>query len=248
MVNNPGSPLANKAGVALVTQVGLSYTFPTKTTTAALAALLGLAAEMGAVLGRIDQASYQGHMHELGVLVPATIEASLDQPGFEQAARLLQSRRQLVVVGSGATRAAALVGAAKICETCHLPALAINAEEYLHLIGFVIEPRDTVVVLAPGPITHREQQAAEYALRQGAQVIVAHTSGDGAAWPAEAARLALPMAELAPWCRALVAMALTHKLASELSALIGSNPDRPEHVDLEYVLKLLYTTPLQGWL
>lgn len=248
VVNNPGSPLTSKAGIALVTNVGLSFSFPTKTTTAALAALVGLAAEIGRVSRPPGLRAYHEHMHELNETNPSAIAACLNKQGVGDAARLLHQRRQLIFVGSGAARAAALIGAAKVCETCHHLALAINAEEYLHLLGFGVEPRDTVVVLALGPNTHREQQVAEYALRQGAQVLVARAAGDNVQWPATVVQLDLPIDSLAPWSRALVAMVLMHRLAGELSVLEHANPDRPEHVDLDYVLRLLYTTPLQGWL
>jgi glucosamine 6-phosphate synthetase-like amidotransferase/phosphosugar isomerase protein len=235
--------------MALITAAGTSYTFPTKTTTAALVVLVGLAAEMGVASMRVGADTYGKITHELTALVPGAIEQYLQRADdVVAAAPLLRDRRQLIFVGSGACRAAALIGAAKICETCRRPALAINAEEYLHLIGFAVDRRDTVIVLAPGPVTDREHQVAEYALHQGAHVIVVAGAQDATVWPAAGVRLNLPIDGLASWSRALVTMALMHRLAGQLSVLIGSNPDRPEDVDLAYVLKLLYTTPLQGWL
>ena len=57
----------------------------------------------------------------------------------------------------------------------------------------------------------------------------------------------LPTDNLHPWSGAVVAMTALHLMAERFSHLVGTNPDRPDTVDLDYVLGLLYTAPLEGW-
>jgi len=249
VVNNAGSPLAEAARVALVTQAGLSYTFPTKATTAAAAVLTGLAATLGHARGRLGAEAYQAALAELAEDLPAAIEAVFTSPAMAQLAGTaaeLASRRNIILVGSGASRAAALVGAAKFHETSHRQALAVNAEEYLHLVGFAVGAADAVIVIAPSSAAERERQVAEYAAKQGALVVslvraeLADDWRDGQVVP-------LPTGGLAIWSGALVAMTALHVLAERFSQVLGTNPDRPDTVDLDYALGLLYTAPLEGW-
>ncbi|MBA3450406.1 MAG: SIS domain-containing protein, partial [Chloroflexia bacterium] len=138
------------------------------------------------------------------------------------------------------------VGAAKFHETSHRQALAVNAEEYLHLVGFAVGATDAVIVVAPSGAAERERQVAEYAARQGALVVslvhdeLADDWRDGRVVP-------LPTKGLAIWSGALVAMTALHVLAERFSQVLGTNPDRPDTVDLDYALGLLYTAPLEGW-
>lgn len=249
VANNAEGPLAATARVALTTRGGMSYSFPTKTTTTAAALLAGLAATMGRARGRLSADAHRGALDDLEHALPAAIEAVLRPATTERLAEAavgLASQEHLIFVGSGAARAAALVGAAKMHETVRRHALAVNAEEFLHLIGFASGVADGVVVIAPTGAAERERQVAEYAARQGARVVSLVRSGLADAWEDG---LAVPLStdDLSPWSGALAAMAALHVLAERLSRLAGTNPDRPDTVDLDYVLGLLYTAPLEGW-
>ena len=249
VTNTPGSPLAEAARVALVTRAGLSTTFPTKTTTAAAAVLTGLAATLGRGRGRLRGDGYRDVRVELGEGLPAAIERLFQSAAMEDLARAaadLVNREAMIYVGSGASRAAALVGAAKLHETVRRHALAVNAEDYLHLIGFAVGSADGVLVIAPSGGAERERQVAAYAARQGATVVSLVRDELASGWQ-DGQVVPLPTTGLAIWSGALVAMTALHVLAGRVSEAVGTNPDRPDNVDLAYVLALLYTAPLEGW-
>ena len=226
VTNNPGGPLA-----------------------AAAATLAGLAATLGHARGRLSAEGRRDALDDLERMLPAAIETVLRPPAAQrlaEAADRLASREHLIVVGSGAARAAALVGAAKVHETVRRHATAVNAEEFLHLVGFATGEADGVVVIAPSGTAERERQVAEYAARQEARVVTLVRAGLADEWR-DGQVVPLPTDGLAPWSGALVAMTALHTLAESFSRLAGTNPDRPEGVGLEYVLGLLYTAPLEGW-
>lgn len=249
VTNNPHGPLAAEAAAAILTRGGTSYSFPTRTTTTAAAVLIGLAATLGHARGVIDAERRERAIAELTQEVPAAIEAVLGPPIADRladAAADLVGSRHLICVGSGTARAAALVGAAKFHETSRRHAMAVNAEEYLHLVGFAASAEDGVLIIAPSGAAERERQVAEYAARQVAHVISLLREGLVAGWR-DGATISLPTDGLTAWSGALVAMAALHVVADALSSILRKNPDRPETVDLDYALGLLYTAPLEGW-
>lgn len=248
VTNASDSPLARASDIALTTAAEPSYTFPTKTTTTALAVLAALAADTGVARGKLSAADHESALDELREAVPRAIEDRLATDGDVSAAvEALRERRQIFFVGSGASRGSALVGAAKVYETCRRPATAINAEEYLHLMGFSANSDDAVVVIASDESFERERQAAQYASRQGAMVIVVADGSADIEWPEGCLRVPVSTRGLAPWSGALVEVAALHMIGGGLSRILGRDPDRPENVDLDYVLDLLYTSPLPGW-
>lgn len=247
LTDTPDSALSRAAGATLLTTVGTSYSFPTKTTTSALAVLAGLAADLGLVRDQLATSEHAAATRELDTSVPEAIERRLStNEDFIAAAEELAARRQAIFVGSGACRASALVGAAKIQETCHEPAMAVNAEDYLHLTGFVVGREQAVIVVSAEETVEREMQVADYAARQGAAVFVVCAPETDDAWPDGSLRLSAPIEGLAPYSGALVAMVSLHLLAGELSRIRGRNPDRPEGVDVDYVVDLLYSSSLPG--
>lgn len=250
LTNAADSPLSAGTAAVLPTAGGPSYSFPTRTTTTALVVLVALAADLGTGTGRLPAAERDAVLLELAVTLPERVQQRLaDATGLPEAARAVVAARHVLVVGSGAARTAAWVGAAKLYETCRRHAVAVNAEEYLHLLGFAVGA-DDVVVVAPTAATHeRELQAATYAARQGATVVaVTPWAVDDARLPS--GTLAVPVAghDLAPWSGAVLASVALHLLAVHCAALLGTDPDRPDGVDLDWVLnELLYTAPLAGW-
>lgn len=248
ITNIAANALGQRADVTLVTGAGMSYSFPTKTTTSALAVAIALAADLGLARGVLSAERYADTLDELGDTVPAAIGAVIQQSDtITAASQVLPGRRQLIVVGSGAAYATALIGAAKLIETSHRHTVPVNAETFLHLIGFATTADDAVIVVATQASHERERQVAEYAARLGAAVVVVRPDDMAEGWPVGSVQLALPIANLSPWASALVAMVPLQLLAFGLSQLLASNPDRPEGADLEYVLRLLYSTPLEGW-
>lgn len=130
---------------------------------------------------------------------------------------------------------------------CNEPAIAVNAEDYLHLTGFAVGADHAVIVVATEGTVERELLVANYASRQGAAVVVVGKPEAGDGWPGDSLRLPVPMEGLAPWSSALVAMVPLHLLGAELSKVRGKNIDRPEDVDVEYLQDLLYGSTLPGW-
>jgi|GEM_PF-820813 len=240
IANVDGSPLAQAAELSLQTQAGRSFTFPTKTTTSALLIALELARVAGVLRGHDRTASIMSAA-DIASTVAEALELATD--GARSVAGRLNGARRVVVVGSGLSRTAAMIGAAKLIETSDVVASANNCEEYLHLVGFGVREVDAVVVVDDGNL--RSRLAAEYAVQQGATTAVVTPFGaDAVPVGAHEVRFA---DSTDPVGRLFAATAALHVLAAEVSANRGTNPDIPSDVDLDYVIGLLYTEPVDGW-
>lgn len=238
--NIADSPLAGAAEFALQSQAGRSFTFPTKTTTSALLIALELARIAGDVRGT-DAATSDVSASDIAATVARALELSTE--GALSVAGRLNGARRVVVVGSGLSRTAAMIGAAKLIETSDVVASANNCEEYLHLVGFGVREVDVVVVVDDGNL--RSRLAAEYAVQQGATTVVVTPFGpDSVPEGAHEVRFA---DSGDPVGRLFAGIAALHVLAAEVSANRGTNPDIPADVDLDYVIGLLYTEPVDGW-
>lgn len=249
VTNHPDSQLAKQADFSLPTFAEVSYTFPTKTTTSALALLIALAADLGKARGSLSEEQYQRAWNELCEAVPASIQQRIDHAmdGIHTAAVGLFGCRQLLFVGSGSYRSTAMIGAAKIIETSRRHITACNAEEYLHLVGFSVREVDGVVIAANQSGNDRERLVADYARKQGARVIVVGGNLDSAIWPEGCILIDTCSQAHSSWNDALVSMVTCHSIANEVSALGEKNPDIPDGVDVKYVIDLLYTGPVAGW-
>jgi glucosamine 6-phosphate synthetase-like amidotransferase/phosphosugar isomerase protein len=160
---------------------------------------------------------------------------------------MIAKSRHVLYVGSGLNRSGAMIGAAKIVETSRKHVTFSNAEEYLHLFGFAVRENDSVVLLANDRNNDREKLVADYALKQGADVIVVGSEAVVKAFPEEVLRLQNMSEGLSIWSQYISTIACLHLLASRVSDMSGKNPDIPDHVDVKYVIDLLYTGPVAGW-
>lgn len=238
VTNNPDNRLTQVAESALTTQAGRSFSFPSKTTTSALLTGLRLAEALGSKRTADHKAA------SIGDIVSSMTQVLEDAgPAAMAAAGRISAARRVVVVGSGLARSAALVGAAKLIETSEIAASANNSEEFLHLIGFGIQEVDAVIVLDDGNL--RSRLAAQYATRQGAFTVVITSEEVPADLPAQA-QLILSAGK-DDVTRLFADLAVLHILAVAVSANRGTNPDIPSGVDLDYVIGLLYTDPVDGW-
>lgn len=240
VTNSGHNRLAAAAEFALGTRAGDSYTFPTKTTTSALVVALGLARLAGRVRhwpGVEAVPTTAAIVEAVKAAIASTEEVA---PGL---AGHINAARRVVVVGSGLARAAALIGSAKLIETCEIAASANNCEEFLHLYGFGIREVDAVVVIDDGNL--RSRLAADYSIQQGAYTVV--VAADQALDLPPGARVLNFGNPPDPVSALFAAIVSLHVLAAAVSENRGTNPDIPADVDLEYVIGLLYTDPVDGW-
>lgn len=249
VTNHSETPLGSVCSIQLITKAtGVSKSFPTKTTTSALAMLYQMAYEMGKTRKTLSKEEYARLNHELLALIPESIERifKTEHPKLAQAAQMFLGARAYTFVGSGPCRSAAMVGAAKIVETSREHVTFCNAEEYLHLHGFSVKSSDAVIVIGNNISNHREKQVVEYAQEQCARILVIGGL-QLEETDANIVKTADFIQELSPWGAALVSMVLLHLFAGELSKKAGKDPDIPHEVNLKHIIELLYTGPVAGW-
>lgn len=249
ITNHADSPLGKESReVLLTTAIGVSHTFPTKTTTASLALLYSMAFQLGKEKGVLDAAKADELQKEIEREVPMVIERIYheEQGKIQSCAQGFLEARCYTFVGSGPARSSAMVGAAKIVETSRGHVTFCNAEEYMHLHGFSVKSPDAVIVIGNGITDHREKQVVEYANDQRARVLV--TGGVGAEIKSENVVYVAPyLSELSPWGSSICTMVVLHMFACGLSRRSFKDPDIVHDVNLKKVIELLYTGPVAGW-
>lgn len=248
VTNHKDSPLGLSSREVLITDsVGVSRTFPTKTTTSALALMYQLSYCLAGQKETIEREKYNCLCAELKTLVPEMIQRIYREElsGLHECAQRFLEARCYTYVGSGPCRSTAMVGAAKIVETSRGHVTFCNAEEYMHLHGFSVKSPDAVVIIGNNLSNHREIQVAEYAADQCARVLAV---GDVSCEPSENCVCVAPyLKELSEWGSSLCAMVVLQLFACELSRLSFKDPDAPHDVNLKKVIDLLYTGPVAGW-
>jgi glucosamine 6-phosphate synthetase-like amidotransferase/phosphosugar isomerase protein len=247
--NHRDSPLAKASRYQMVTDAGVSYSFPTKTTTSALMIYFMLALEYAMQRKKIDEQEYRDLWHDLTEKLPDVVQRLVGQDDeiFRKPAEMIAQSRHALYVGSGLNRICALVGAAKIVETSRKHVTFSNAEEYLHLFGFAVRENDAVVIACNDRNNDRELLVADYALKQGAAVIVMGNEAVHGEFPEGVILVDNLSEDLSTWSQCISSLVCLHLLASRVSDLNGKNPDIPDHVDVKYVIDLLYTGPVSGW-
>jgi glucosamine--fructose-6-phosphate aminotransferase (isomerizing) len=218
VTNVAGSPLADAADVALVTQAGTERAVPaTKTYTCQLAAL----AVLGAALGPQD-----GRLADELVRAPGEIDRLLADPGdIDAAADAFAASSRVVVSGRGYTLSTALELSLKLLETCYLPSLGLSQADLLHGPIAVVDDATAALVVAPpgGPMLPGLRELAH---RLGGRAHGVTGLGGDAAFAAACGPLlrgpALPEA-LAPIALAVPGQLLVETLARRL----GLDPDAP---------------------
>jgi glutamine---fructose-6-phosphate transaminase (isomerizing) len=208
VTNVAGSPLAEQAQLALVTQAGRELAVPaTKTYTTALAAL--------AVLG-LALAGDDAGLERLRA-VPAEVERMLAgaEPAEELASRLTYVSR-LVVSARGFAASTALELALKLKEACYVSAIGLSYADLLHGPIAVVDPDTPALLLAAagdGAVLDGMLRLAQRCAEAGAHVY--GIGGDRRF--AAACRAALPgpdlAAELAPIPLIVPGQLLTEALA-----------------------------------
>ena len=213
LVNVETSPLAQAADYAIPLCAGREQSVAaTKSYIAALAAIIHLVAfwsEDEELLDALAQA-------------PAQLERAwkLD---WQPALALLESARDLYVVGRGLGLGIAQEAALKLKETCGLHAEALSAAELRHGPMALVQPGFPVLIFAQNDETHGgvAALAAELAER-GAQIMLA-----GANAPKS---LVLATETAHPAIQPMLIIQSFYRLVNALSLARGYDPDHPPHL------------------
>jgi glutamine---fructose-6-phosphate transaminase (isomerizing) len=220
ITNGVGSPLAEMADVALVTQAGAERAVPaTKTFTCQLAALAILALGLGADLDR-------GLLRNLPEAVSELLdEATTPGYGIADVAGDLAMVDGLVVSARGLAYSAALEVALKIKEACYLHAMGISYADLQHGPIAVVSARTPAIIMAAdsGPALPAAVGLAKRVTDAGAR---AYAIGGGAAL-AKVSTRALAGPRLPEWLAPVGLVVPGQLLTEELSRRLGIDPDNP---------------------
>jgi glutamine---fructose-6-phosphate transaminase (isomerizing) len=216
ITNGAGSPLAEQAEVAFVTQAGTEQAVPaTKTFTTQLAALAILALGLGADLDPGELAA-----------VPDAVEEMLSLPAeFDAIVSELSGVAGVVVSGRGLAYSAALELALKLKEACYLHAMGLSYADLLHGPIAVVDSGTPAIVLAAesGPTLAGSVELARRVTGAGA---MAYGVGGGLQLAAACSR-SIPGPSLPEWLAPMGLIVPGQLLTEALSRALGLNPDAP---------------------
>ncbi|MUN36634.1 MULTISPECIES: SIS domain-containing protein [Actinomadura] len=219
VTNGAGSPLAEAAEVALITDAGAEIAVPaTKTYTTQLAALSVLALGLGADVAVDDLRRVPDEVARLIALTEAS-------PALEQIVEALAQVPGAVVSGRGIAFGTALELALKIKEACYLHAMGLSYADLLHgPIAVVDEQTPALLVAADsGPTL-----PGTVALARRVEGAGAHAFGvGGGEGLAEACTAALPGPALPEWVAPLGLIVPGQILVENLARRLGVDPDVP---------------------
>ena len=219
VTNNPGSPLAAAAELAIDVAAGHERAVAaTKTYTAELLALLllieGIRADGGALPG--DERAALDRL-------PRLAEEALGDSAADELAQRYRFASRMVTTGRGYAYPTAREAALKLMETSYLPALAFSGADLLHGPLAMTDPDVPVLAIVgdgPGGRSMREV-VARLAERRADVVTIGATEVAGAA-----GRLAVPAVADERYSALLDILPL-QKLALALALARGEDPDAP---------------------
>jgi glucosamine--fructose-6-phosphate aminotransferase (isomerizing) len=218
ITNNPGSPLAETAELAIDVAAGHERAVAaTKTYTAELLALLVLVEGVRAGDGALPAAE-RAELQKL----PRLAEDVLAGPGTGELAQRYRFASRMVTTGRGYAYPTARETALKLMETSYLPALAFSGADLLHGPLAMTDPDVPVLaVVGAGP---GGRAMADVVHRLGERRADVVTVGPVDV-PGAAGRLAVPAVDerYAP----LLDILPLQKLALELALARGEDPDAP---------------------
>jgi glucosamine--fructose-6-phosphate aminotransferase (isomerizing) len=208
ITNEPGSPLAETAQVALITEAGPERAIPaTKTVTSQFTVLLGVAAALAAGPGPASPAD------GLSALPAAVTSVLADSAPAGALVDRWRSVDRLVVAGRGLAYAAALETALKVKETTGVLAEGLSIADLLHgPIATVYAGAPVLLIDAGGPAAADLGDLRELLARNGA----------------DAATLPIPPAPEP--IAVITAVVRGQQLAHMLSRARGADPDAPTNL------------------
>jgi glucosamine--fructose-6-phosphate aminotransferase (isomerizing) len=219
VTNGAGSPLAEAAEVALITEAGDELAVPaTKTYTTQLAALSVLGLGLGA---DVDPGDLRRVPDEVARMVELT-EASEQLPAIVEE---LAAVGGAVVSGRGIAFGTALELALKIKEACYLHAMGLSYADLLHGPIAVVDARTPALLVAAdsGPTLPGTIALAERVQGAGAR---AYGIGGGTGLERACSR-ALPGPALPEWVAPLGLIVAGQLLVEALARRLGVDPDVP---------------------
>ena len=172
-------------------------------------------------------ASAVGHDDALGRgvdAVPDQLALLLGQESWDDLAARFGGRRQYWFVGGGPSYATALEGALKLTEAAGLPAIGVDAEQFVHGPWAGVERDDLVVLVAPpGASRARCLAAGRAAKSAGARILALCAESDRELGALATETIALPDVDeaLSP----ITAVVPLQLLAYHVAVARGRNPD-----------------------
>jgi glucosamine 6-phosphate synthetase-like amidotransferase/phosphosugar isomerase protein len=211
VTNSPDSTLARHAARVLDIQAS-RVGWPTQSTTAPIAVLLALAAELGRQRGAAGSDALLAHLRAAPALMTATLKhigASL-----RRQADLERDHAMYLFSGAGPAWPAAVVGAAKVKEATPDHALAVQLEEFHHYNS--IKDDEPLWLFVPDQRqVARARDTIEEAARLGGRVhvVTTETAADAFAGAVDVLTLPTVEASLAPLLYLLPAQLVGYHLA-----------------------------------
>jgi glucosamine 6-phosphate synthetase-like amidotransferase/phosphosugar isomerase protein len=212
VTNSPDSALARHATRVLDIQAS-RVGWPTQSTTAPIAVLLALAAELGLQRGAAGADALRARLRATPTLMAQALER-LDAPLSGQA-DLERDRVMYLFSGAGPAWPAAMVGAAKVKEATPDHALAVQLEEFHHYNS--IKADEPLWLFVPDERqVPRAKDTIEEAARLGGRVHVVTTETAADAFTGAVDVLTLPTVEaaVAPLLYLLPAQLIGYHLAA----------------------------------
>ncbi|MFC0036860.1 SIS domain-containing protein [Actinomadura rayongensis] len=219
VTNGAGSPLAESAQVALVTEAGDERAVPaTKTYTTQLAALAVLALGLGADVPRDD-------LRRVPDEIAAVIARAEESAALPEIVEGLAGVQGVVVSGRGLAFGTALELALKIKEACYLHAMGLSYADLLHGPIAVVDDRTPALLVAAGDGPTLAGTIALADRVRGARArAFAVGGGMGLAAASDAA---LPGPDLPEWVAPLGLIVPGQLLVERLARRLGVDPDVP---------------------
>ena len=214
LVNNPDSPLAREAEVAVPLLAG---------TEASVAATKSFIASLLAVLGLVAAWTEDDGLQRALAAAPQALRDAWNLD-WSPAVSPLAGVDNLFVLGRGLNFAAAQEAALKLKETCGLHAEAFSAAEVQHGPAALVAPGFPVFMLVPGDKGREEfERLAHHFVTLGTRVI---TTGG-----ARSGTLNLPsLPGLHPALAPVATIQSFYRLVVELALARNRDPDHPPHL------------------
>ncbi len=250
LTNLPASPISQETDDVLQTRSTPSNSFPTLTTTIALAAFYNLVLHWAEIKRSLPTDQINMFRKELWEELPLKVEHALAlEPEMKTLAATLRSAPMFTFLGSGPNWITAQLGAAKMKEISQSRSEASNLEEYAHLFSLSIQPDDPIfLITADAPIDERNRMVAKFIQGMRGRLYVVGPQKCMADWKSLDLRY-IAVDDHTEMFGPIAAWIPLQLFAYHVSLGKGCNPDTPlNRGEMEpYIQKVIYTSLLDGW-